>query len=219
MKPRTWMIAGIAAAVVIVAGAIVINQLPGRGAVEGAGANAPTSSVAPSPSPAKSSAPLGGDGATPNPDASGPPQSKRFTTEVIPGSGPGSALPKSTALPEPINNPLPKTASAVGSLAKGYPSSVLPVAPGTTIKNSSVATQGSHLQVTLTAKSSQSVTDVLAFYRTALAKYGMYDSSAPAPGGATALTFTRGSNSVTVTTSPVTGGTSYILYGAFTANN
>jgi hypothetical protein len=63
------------------------------------------------------------------------------------------------------------------------------------------------------------VTEVLAFYRTALAKYGMYDTAAPALGGATALIFRRGTNSVTLTASPVTGGTKYIIYGAFTAKN
>jgi hypothetical protein len=224
MRSRTWIIAGLAAAAVIVAGAVTVDNLPGRSTAEGSNSTSSThSSTAPSPSskaPSTPGAPTTGSPApTPGGDPSGPPQSKRFTTEVIHGAGAGKGLPKSTALPEPVSNPLPKTASATGSLAAGYPSKVLPVATASSIGTSSVATQGQHVQVTLTATSSMPVTEVLAFYRTALAKYGMYDTAAPALGGATALTFRRGTNSVTLTASPVTGGTKYIIYGAFTAKN
>ena len=220
MRSRTWIIAGLAAAAVIVAGAVTVDHLPGRSAAEGSGSNSSHSSTPSSPSSNAPGAPTTGSPApTPGGDPSGPPQSKRFTTEVVPGAAPGKALPKTTALPEPVSNPLPKTASAVGSLAKGYPGALLPPAPNSSITTSSVASQGTHLQVTLTAKSALAIPDILAFYRTALAKYGMYDSSSPALGGATALTFKRGTNSVTVSTTPVTGGTKYIIYGAFTAKN
>jgi hypothetical protein len=221
MRSRTWIIAGLAAAAVIIAAAVTVDHLPGRSTAEGSSpnSNSSLSSTVPSPSSKAPGSSKSSPAPTPGGDPSGPPQSKRFTTEVIPGSGPGKGLPKSTALPEPVSNPLPKTASSVGSLAKGYPSSVLPAAPQSSITTSSVASQGTHLQVTLTAKSSLSTTDVLAFYRTTLAKYGMYDTASPALGGATALTFRRGTDSVTVTTSPVTGGTKYIIYGAFTAKN
>ncbi len=216
MKSRTWIIAGVAAAVIIASGGLFVSQLPGRTTAEGPATHTSSSSPS-SPSPTASKAPTSSAPASPNPAAPSPPPSKRITGEIVPGQGGKAALPKPTDLPEPISNPLPSTASAVGSLAKGYPSSVLPTAPNSSITNSSVASQGRHLQVTLTARSSISVTDVLAFYRTTLAKYGMYDNAAPALGGATALTFKRGTDSVTLTTSPVTGGTTYIIYGAFTA--
>ena len=219
MRSRTWIIAGLAAAALIVAGAVTVSNLPGRSTAEGSNSNPSNSSTAPSPSSNAPGAPAKGSPApTPGRDQSGPPQGKRFTTGGVPGAA-GKSLPKSTALPEPVSNPLPKTASAVGALAKGYPSVVVPATPQSSIGTSSVATQGQHLQVTLTATSTMTVTEVLAFYRTALAKYGMYDTAAPALGGATALTFKRGTNSVTVTTSPVTDGTKYIIYGAFTAKN
>lgn len=220
MRSRTWIIAGLAAAALIVAVAVTVDHLPGRSTAEGPSSNASHSSTPSSPSSNAPGAPTTGSAApTPGADPSGPPQSKRFTTEVIPGAAGGKGLPKSTALPEPVSNPLPKTASAVGALAKGYPGTLLPAAPHSTIATSSVASQGQHLQVTLTATSAAAIPDILAFYRTTLAKYGMYDSSSPALGGATALTFKRGADSVTVSAKPATGGTKYIIYGAFTAKN
>ena len=45
----------------------------------------------------------------------------------------------------------------------------------------------------------------------------MYDTADPAVAGSTAVAFTRGTDSVTVTATPGSGGTSYVLYGAFTA--
>jgi hypothetical protein len=219
MRSRTWIIAGLAAAALIIAGAVTVDHLPGRSAAEGPTSGSSPSSTSSSPSSNAPGAPTTASPVpTPDGDESGPPQSKRFTTEVVPGAA-GKGLPKSTALPEPVSNPLPKSASAVGSLATGYPSALLPAAPHSSITTSSVASQGAHLQVALTAKSSLAITEVLAFYRTALAKYGMYDSSAPALNGATALTFKRGTNSVTVSTTPVTGGTKYVIYGAFTAKS
>ncbi|WP_426516458.1 hypothetical protein ACPPVQ_17820 [Diaminobutyricibacter sp. McL0618] len=219
MRSRTWIIAGLAAAAVIVAAAVTVDHLPGRSTAEGSTTTSSHSSTAPSPSSNTPGAPVTSSPApTPGGESDGPPQSKRFTTEVIPGAA-GKALPKSTALPEPVSNPLPKTASAVGALAKGYPTSLLPATPHSSIGTSSVASQGQHLQVSLTATSTMTVTEVLAFYRTTLAKYGMYDTASPALGGATALTFKRGVDAVTITTSPVTDGTQYVIYGAFTAKN
>lgn len=213
------MIAGLAVAVVIAAGAVVVNQLPARtnanGAAQTSSASAPASTAT---RPRTTGAPTGAAAKTQT-DAPGPLQSKRFTTEVLPGGGAAGALPKSTPLPYPLSGPLPEMASAVGSIAKGYPSEVAPVAPHSAIATTSVASQGTHLQVTLTANSTMSVISILAFYRTTFAKYGMYDTPAPALGGSTALAFTRGSNSVTLTVTPIARGSSYVLYGAFTATN
>jgi hypothetical protein len=134
---------------------------------------------------------------------------------VQPPGGEPQGLPASKVLPYPVNAPLPKSASAVGRLATGYPSEALPAAPGSKVRTSSVTSEGTHLQVTLTARTSAAVTEVVAFYRTALARYGMYDTPAPALNGATAVSFTRDGNSVTVTATPGSGGTSYVVFGAF----
>jgi hypothetical protein len=212
---RTWIILGLSAAAVIAGGAFVLSQTP-------APAPAPAAATAPAAtsSPGQAAKQSGSAGATTGPAAptTPPAASKRFTTEVLPASpATKPALPPTTALPYPVKAPLPASASAVGKLAAGYPASVLPQAPGSTISTSSVAVQSGHLQVTLTAGSTQQVTDIVAFYRAALAKYGMYDSAAPALSGGTSTRFVRDGNSVTLTVTPAKGGTTYVLYGAFTA--
>ncbi len=217
-----WVLIGLSAALLIAVGAFTLTQLP-----------APASSRAGSSSdsgPSSSATPsTGGDGsgasqapATKAPATGGstpPAAGKRFTTEVEPAKPAGKAgIPKSTPLPYPVTAPLPKSSSASGKLASGYPEKVLPAAPESDVDSSSVSSQGSHLQVTLAATSAKKVDDLLVFYRAALAKYGMYDKAAPAVGGSTAVTFSRDGDSVTLTATPADdGGTSYTLFGAFTA--
>ena len=219
---RTWIIAGLSAAAVIAAGAFVLSQLPAP--VARTAADAPHSSSAPNATPSTgATTPAGSGGAEASPgdgptSRSTPPAAgKRFTTEVIPANpAPTPALPASKPLPYPVRAPLPASASAIGKLVAGYPQAVLPQAPGSDVATSSVAAQAGHLQVTLEAKTAQGVTDVVAFYRQTLAKYGMYDSPAPAIDGSTSVAFSRDGNSVTLTATPGDSGTSYVLFGAFT---
>lgn len=228
MKQRTLLIAGLAAAAVIAAGAFTLTQLPTPAGTDATARSAsasptprtPSTSPTPAspsptgPTPSSTAGPGSGAGAGPDVPAAG----KRYSTEVLPpveNSSP--ALPPSDPLPVPVSAPLPRTASATGGLVSGYPEKVLPVTPGARVASSSVASQDGRLQVTLTATSASGVTDILAFYRTALAKYGMYDAPAPAQGGATALRFDRDGSSVTVTAAPTDDGSKYIIFGTFTA--
>lgn len=216
---RTWVILGLSAAAVIAAGAFAISQAPAPSQTPVAVGSSPSASHSNAAKTGSGSAP-GSAGSTdaPTPPATPPAATKRYTTEVLPAAPATSpALPATTPLPFPVSAPLPKSAAAVGALATGYPASVLPQAPGSTIKTSSIASQSNHLQVTLTAGSTQQVTDIVTFYRGILAKYGMYDSAAPALAGSTSALFVRGGNSVTLTVTPATGGTTYALYAAFTA--
>jgi cytoskeletal protein RodZ len=219
VRIRTWTIIGVGAAAAILIGATIVNQLPGTATTAADGPATTSASPRPSAAPAPRRTPATAEPGEPSPGATAPPQSKRFTTEVIPGQDGSATLPTSTAPPEPIANPLPETASATGKLAAGYPDTVLPPAPQSSIATSAVTAQGSHLQVSLTASSSLSVVDLHEYYRTALARFGMYDSAAPAAEGATAYTFRRGTDSVTLTASTSGKKTSYILYGAFTAKS
>ncbi|CAM5402871.1 hypothetical protein [Leifsonia shinshuensis] len=215
---RTWIILGLSAAAVIAAGAFALSQAPVPTPASVAGSAAPST-----PSSPHSGTPGGGSGSTgakssPTAPTTPPVASKRFTTEVLPAApATAPALPASNPLPYPVKAPLPPSASAVGKLAAGYPAGVLPQAPGSTIATSAIASQSGHLQVTLTAASTQQVVDIVAFYRAELAKYGMYDSASPALSGSTSAVFKRDGNSVTLTVSPAKGGTTYALYGAFTA--
>lgn len=216
---RTWIVAGLAAAVVVAGGALTLSLLPGASGrpVAEAPAAGSTSSSAPAPS---SSASAGGTGTAPvpAPQSSPPAAGKRFTTEVIPADPKATpALPPSTPIPYPVSAPLPKTASATGGIVEGFPSTVLPPLPGSKVRTTSISSDSPKLQVSLTATTSGSVTDVVDFYRQALAKFGMYDTAAPALDGATAVTYTRDGNAVTLTATPSDAGTSFVLFGTFTA--
>jgi len=219
---RTWVILGLSAAAVIAAGAFAISQAPAPSQAPVAVGSTPSAShsAAAGTGSGSTSGSTGSTGSTdaPKAPATPPAATKRYTTEVLPAApATAPALPPTNPLPYPVSAPLPKSAAAVGALAAGYPASVLPQAPGSTIKTSSIASQSNHLQVTLTAGSTQQVTDIVAFYRGILAKYGMYDSAAPALAGSTSALFVRGGNSVTLTVTPATGGTTYVLYAAFNA--
>lgn len=225
-----WIVAGLSAAAVIAIGGFVISQLPPP---SGGAADSQSASVSQSGAGSSSSGGAaagggsGGSGASGGSARSGggpvnppPTAGKRYTTEVVPAApATAPALPPATGLPHLVTAPLPATASANGKLVAGFPARGLPAAPGSTIGSSSVASQGGHLQITLVAKAGQAVTDVIAFYRAALAKYGMYDAPSPAVAGSTAVAFARGGDSVTVTATPAGGGTSYVLYGVFTVTS
>ncbi|RDV43399.1 hypothetical protein DOE76_18070 [Leifsonia sp. ku-ls] len=215
---RTWIITGLAAAALIAAGAFTLSQLPAPVA-RTASSTVASHPSAPSggSSDADDAGQIGGAPATPGAGNTPPAAGKRYTTEVQPAAPAATpALPKSAALPYPIAAPLPKTASASGKLVDGYPAKVIPQVPGSKVGTSSVASEDTHLQVTLDASTDQKVNDIVAFYRSKLAAYGMYDAAAPAVAGATSVQFARDGNSVTLTVTPGDKGTSYVLFGAFT---
>lgn len=222
MKGKWWILGGLSAALVIAIGGFVLTQLTVSGSDTAAAPGRTTSPQTTNPAPAPTATTAPPSTATPDAGSQTPSaDGKRYSSEVLPPSSPGTTtgLPASKPIPDPVSAPLPKTASATGSLAKGYPKDVLPVAPGSKVGASAVASQDTHLQVTLNAKSSSGVTDVVDFYRGVLARYGMYDVPAPALDGDTAVAFTRAGNSVTLTVSPIAGGTTYVLFGTFTAGS
>ncbi len=168
----------------------------------------PPSSAVPSPKQAPPSS------AVPSPTKSAEPGE---ADPVAPDPGPDT-LPTSKPLADLVTLPLPDTSSAVGSIVAGFPTRVLPQAPHSTVGTSSVAAEGSRLQAALTAQTTLTVAEVMDFYRTALAKLSLFDTPAPALDGSTALTFTRGNNTVTISATTIDGGCSYVVFGAFSAS-
>ena len=138
-------------------------------------------------------------------------------TEVLPPTATPTTPHLGTTLEPLVTAPLPKTASAKGKLVAGFPSEVIPIPSGLTISSSSVATQGDHLQATVVGTSTASEADVQSFYQAAFAKLGMTAAVAPAGASDTATTFSRGSDSITVTTTAQTSGTALSIFGVFTA--
>ncbi|MET0725514.1 MAG: hypothetical protein ABWY36_04130 [Leifsonia sp.] len=136
------------------------------------------------------------------------------------GSGETAAptLPPPTTRPYILSGAIPAAASASGKLAKGFPDTI-PAAPDSDIDHSSLTSEGTRLQVALTATTTLSLDDVLNFYRVEFARYGLLDSPAPATGGQTAVAFARDDDSITLAITPADDGVTYALFGALTAHD
>jgi hypothetical protein len=234
MSVRTTALVLVSVALVAVAAVVLgnpsaynpsVNDRAGVGSSEvetGVAGNGAGRSDAATPSP-------GSSAKHDNPAAPGkstPDESKRDSAH---GSepGPSAATPTPYRLPgakpaapqrQLISAPLPPSASARGSIVKGFPE-VIAQAPKSTVMFSSVATQGRRMQVGLDATTSISALDVLSFYRAAFEPLGLVASTAPAVTGSTALAFVRGDNGITVTASDSAGstGSHYTVTGVLSA--
>lgn len=175
----------------------------------------PQQSATPTQTPGPVPAPKQG---SPSPAVPAPGEAKDLRVVDPAVSDPDSiSLPNSNPVAALVTLPLPDTSNAVGSIVDGFPTRVIPAAPRSSVATSSVAAEGSRLQATLTAKTSLTVVEVLDFYRSTLAKLGLYDTPAPALDGSSALSFNRGTNTVTLSATAVEGGCRYVVFGAFTA--
>jgi hypothetical protein len=218
------IVATLALAVAIVVFSAVIDSLPGNGST----AKAPSSSSLSGEgradaTPGDSEEPSPSDPGQDVPDAASSEKSgtgERTSSEVLPAPKDKSplGLPPSPPLAPLVTSPLPKSASAAGSLVAGFPSAVIPLHPDTTVETSSVASAENRLQVTLTATTSATTEAVLEFYRVSLAANNLVDSVAPAAAGSTALLFARGADTILLTVTPTgSGGSTVSVFGAFTA--
>lgn len=210
----------LALAVAILVVATVLDSLPGAG----------RSASAPSSSSLSETDATPGDSGTPSPSRSTTPDSSteksgtgsvgdRTSSEVLPAPDEKSpiGLPPSPPLPGLVTLPLPETASATGALVTGFPA-VIPLSPDAAVVSSSVASAENRLQVTLAATTPATSDSVLEFYRVTFAANNLVDSVAPAAAGSQALLFSRGADTILLTVTPgEAGGTTYSLFGAFTA--
>lgn len=236
MNKRQLGITALGIAVAVAGVGIVVAQLVGpvdqvRSMAESsASATAqptPDGSTPPAPTP---TAPSETDG--PAPAATEPPQSEtegdteagaeaetapRTSTEVLPAAPEPVILPPSQPRTALVSLPLPPAASSSGSVVSGFPSSLIPGIPDSLIDSSSVATEGDRLQAALEARTTLRSEDVLAFYRQHFAPLGLLETPSATTKRSTTLSFTRGDDSVTLAVTAVAGGSSYVLFGAFTA--
>lgn len=231
---RRTQITGIAFAVVVlvVTGSLLLQEQGAQNSPAAVSKSADGGSPTARPSPETGTAQ---PGATPTqapaPTPAPPPKQGSPSPRVrAPGEAndvrvlePGTPDPGSVPLPESkplavlVSLPLPDTSNAVGSIVDGFPTQVIPAAPHSAVGTTSVAAEGSRLQAALTAQTSLTVVEVLNFYRTSLAELGLYDTPAPALDGSSALSFTRGSNTITLSATAVDGGCRYVVFGTFTA--
>lgn len=125
-----------------------------------------------------------------------------------PGSGGLPPLPTPTPLIPP---PLPESGSATGSLVEGFPVEIMGPTPESDIVESSIASDGTTMQVTLVARTDAPVDTVEAHYRQLWAGLGL------SPGAQqTDLGYSDAYSSLTLAFSPTSGtGTVYMIYGVF----
>ncbi|TFD84574.1 hypothetical protein E3T61_19160 [Cryobacterium lactosi] len=217
MRRRLVAVISVAAVVLVTTGALFVQQsstapAPSVTSQAGGGRQAPSAPGAESATPAPSAA-LPGSSSTAPPGVST--EARANDPDAAADPAPESPSP----LPALVSLPLPDTSSAVGSVVAGFPDQVLPAAPQSSIASSSVAAEGSRLQAALVAQTPLTTQEVLDFYSATLTELGLVSAPVPAPDGSSALVFTRGVNTVTLTASPVASGSEYTVFGIFSAES
>jgi hypothetical protein len=85
------------------------------------------------------------------------------------------------------------TEATAGSMVSDFPSRLVPLPPATTVTASAVQRHGDLLDVSVSATTTVSTTDLLAFYTKALGRAGFSATKGSVlPAGATGLAFGRG---------------------------
>lgn len=213
MRRRLAAAITVTAVVLVAAGVLVVQQsvtgtAPAATSETGGATMPPSDTASPSSDP---TAPLPGSAPSALPGES---TEARATGPDTPADAPPESSP-----PALVTLPLPDTSSAVGSVVAGFPDRVLPAAPQSSITSSSVAAEGSRLQAALSAETPLTAPEVLDFYRTALTGLGLTAAPVPAVDGSSALVFSRGLNTVTITATPVESGSQYLVFGIFSAES
>jgi hypothetical protein len=144
------------------------------------------------------------------------PASPRTTTEVEPGGVLQPVPPAPAPRPSLVSRDRPTDAFARGSVVAGFPGAI-PVVKKSRIVSSSVSSSDNRLQVTLEATTSASPAVVTEFYRAHFAALSLYGTGTPSLGGASAMVFALGDDSVTLTVQPDGDGSRYSLFGALSA--
>ncbi|WP_309075584.1 hypothetical protein [Paenarthrobacter sp.] len=236
MMARRLVIVGICLAVLIAAGAIILDQMagqPGPSAAQSTSSSAPsagssnTSSGGASPGGAGdptgdplSGSPTSGadgndDGSAGNSGEGDAGQSTAKPLEVLPPvTATPTGLPQPSA-PAPLVTGLPEPGSAAGGVVDGWPADILTLPEGTTIGSTSVSTSGNVLQVAADGIIAKPQPEVLASFRQSLVAHGFWSEPAPAAEGALAERFVRGTDTVTVSVSTTgTGNSRFQLLGS-----
>lgn len=199
MRVKAAALGAFALALVIVIAALVVGRMSERG---GTSAGNVTASDSDTSSPAPSPSSSGGKEQGPTAIAKTP-----------------YRLPSAEPLAPLISTPLPKAATARGSIAPGFPTTVIPLAPHSSVTYSSVSPERTRLQAGLDATSELAPDEVLGYYRMTLAPLGLVATPAPAAGGSMGVAFVRGPSTLTVTASAGAHGSQYSIHGVLVAGH
>lgn len=128
---------------------------------------------------------------------------------------PADRLPPLSAPSPLVSAPLPGSGSASGELVDGFPTNAMAPAPASEVLQSSIATEGDTMQVTLQARTDATPEEVSGHYRALWSSLGLADVTS---GGADA-SYADALSSLSLAFSASTGtGTVYTVYGVFRTN-
>jgi hypothetical protein len=196
-----WVLIG--AGVVVVVGAVVVGWLltnsGGPGGDAGDAGSAPSGQVTPTQGPLPDATPTSGS------EVIAPTEAPQTSLPPVAPVAPAEAL---------VAPPYPASGSAEGELVAGYPSAAMPPSPGADVLQSSIATEGDIMQVTLLGRTDASPDDVRAFYAAAWSALGLADQS----GQDGTLTVTGRGASMSLAFTTAGTGTRYTVYGVFRAS-
>jgi hypothetical protein len=225
VKAKRFVIVGVGVAAILGGTAVMLDQMaagpsgPSAGSAVPGPASSGTPTTQASTDAGKTDAPTGtgaGAGAgTPtggSADGSTPAPAGR---EVLP---PVSETPTGLPVPTPpaplIRMPLPATASAQGKIVDGFPSDVLSFPDGTVVVSTGVSSADGALQVAADAIVASSQDSVVGHFQQILGPLKFWSEPVQAAEGQRAIRFSRGNDSVTLTTSTTgTGSTRFMLLG------
>ena len=179
------------------------RQASGQSSVKPGNAAGPSSTGAP------------GGAAKPSAGSVKPPPPAPASQEALPQvSASSHALP----VPKPpaplIRGPLPATASAQGKIVAGFPRDVLSFPRGTVVGSTAVSASDGALQVAADAIVALNQDSVVGHFQQILGARKFWSEPVPAAQGQRAVRFSRGKDSLTLTTrSTGTGATRFMLLG------
>ncbi|WP_427007119.1 hypothetical protein [Pseudarthrobacter sp. H2] len=230
MKAKRLVLAGVGLAVILGGTAVVLDQMaagppgpsagstvPGPDATPGGPASAKAGESAPGTTgtgPGTGTATGGGAGTATGGSADGSSPAPVGREVLPPVSATPTGLPAPSPPPALIHGPLPATASAQGKIVAGFPADVLPFPDGTVVVSTGVASADGALQVAADAIVASGQDSVVGHFQQILGPLKFWSEPTPASEGQRALRFSRGNDSVTLTTVTTgTGSTRFMLLG------
>ncbi|AOT04988.1 hypothetical protein [Arthrobacter sp. U41] len=223
MKARGLVIAGIGLAAILAGTAVVLDHTAAGQAADSSlaapGGGGPPQAAGPSAEPGKPGAatsPGAGNGAAaPDGGSSQGSATAPAGREVLP---PVSASPSGLPMPSPpaplIGRPLPETASAQGNVVDGFPAEVITFPEGTVVVSTGVSSADGSLQISADALVASSQDSVAGHFQQILGPLKFWSEPVPAAEGQRSIRFSRGTDSLTLTTVTTgTGSTRFMLLG------
>jgi hypothetical protein len=203
MKLRRIIIAAACAAALIVAAGVVVSFLPtksGHSVAQTVFGGAGTPSPPAGTSNSRPDAPT-----SPGEKARSGSKASKQDDSLINGVGKGlEQIPTATPTPYRLHPTAPPKTIRADDVA---------VAPHSKVKSKSISTAEGTTQVLISATTTSKTADTLAYYQRVFTSLGMRGKPVPAVGGSTAIAFSKGKNTITLTVSSRSGGSSYLIHG------